>query len=66
MKHLAEETPRWRYTEPPPINTKLMLLTVGGQQVTGPWSGKFGETYLAWSGMLKRDKAKEKELGYTS
>lgn len=69
MKHFDEATPRWRYlpTEQPPLNTKLMLLTKDNQVVTGPWKGApLGEnkTYKAWSGLLKRDKALERQLGY--
>lgn len=64
MKYLAEDNPRWRYEEPAPKDTKLALLTIGGHQVTGIWSGKFGEHYIAWSGLLKRDKEVEKRLGY--
>lgn len=64
MNYLAEDTPYWRYEEIPPKDTKLMLLTVGGQLVTGPWHGRFGEYYIAWSGMLKRSKEIETKLGY--
>lgn len=64
MKYFAEELPHWRYSELPPQDTKLMLLTIGGQLVTGPWHGEFGETYIAWSGMLKRNKETERKLGY--
>jgi hypothetical protein len=41
----------------------LSLLTKGGKQVVGLWSGKFGEQYIAWAGLIKRDKDKERTLG---
>jgi hypothetical protein len=68
-RHFDEAAPRWRYleTEQPPLNTKLMLLTHDNQLVTGPWKGRplgQNETYKAWSGLPRRDKALEKALGY--
>jgi hypothetical protein len=69
MKHFSEHNPRWRYleTEQPPLNTKIMLLTVGNQQLEGVWKGKpLGQNkhYKAWSGLLSRDKLVEATLGY--
>jgi hypothetical protein len=63
MDVFSEVAPYWRYDEPPPMDKVLSLLTKGGKQVVGLWSGKFGEQYIAWAGLIKRDKDKERTLG---
>ena len=52
----------WRYTQPPPKGTKLLLLTVGGVAVISNWEGEFGEQFIAWSPLPKRNKMLESEL----
>ncbi len=76
MKLISEDSPRWRYTEPAPLNVKLVLLTFDNQLVTGPWKGPAldgrpaapGErppgTYKAWHFPCARDKEVERLLGW--
>ena len=55
----------WRYEEPVNKNDTMFLLTAFGKIVVkGTWSGKLGEYYIAYSPMIKRDKDKERELGF--
>lgn len=53
---------KWHYEVPPDKSAKVNLLTVGGMQVTGRWTGAWGEHYLAWAPLLKRDKPRERAL----
>lgn len=76
MKLISEEKPYWRYTEPAPLNTKLVLLTFDNQMVVGVWKGPPlsgmpaapGErprgTFKAWHYPVSRDKEVEKHLGW--
>lgn len=76
MKHFSEEFPNWHYTEPAPLNTKILLLTPDNQCVVGVWKGPQlggpapapGEApqgkFKAWAGMPKRDKNVESALGW--
>lgn len=43
----------------PPTGVKLALLTRGGVQVTGQWSGD--GSFTAWQYLFRRDKTKESE-----
>lgn len=52
----------WRYKETPPNGTKLLLLTVHGSAVIGNWQGEYGQYYIAWSALPKRNKILEREL----
>lgn len=53
----------WRYEVPKATDSKVLLLTVGGVAVTGNWTGKFGQYFIAWAPLPKRDKAQEARLG---
>lgn len=67
MQIFAEDKPHFRYTEAPPLNHKLLLLTKDNVLVVGAWKGgPIGEnrTYKAWSGLPKRNKELESQLGY--
>lgn len=63
--HIAAEPGNiyWRYEKPALVVSKMMLLTTGHVAVLGPWIGEYGEHYIAWSPMPKRDKVTERELG---
>jgi hypothetical protein len=62
--YLAGEAPTWEYVQEPPRGTKLSLLTKGGVQVVGEFTGKLGENYIGWAKLIKRDKEIERKLGY--
>lgn len=51
----------WRYPvagdELPPGGSKVLLLTVGGVAVTGPWT--HDGRYIAWAPLPRRAKDKE-------
>lgn len=67
MQVFSEEVPHYRYTEQPPLNVRLLLLTKDNVMVQGPWKGDplgQNKTYKAWSGFPKRDKVVEHALGY--
>jgi hypothetical protein len=76
MKVFSEENPRWRYTEPAPLNTKVLLLTHDGICVVGVWRGPaldgtpapVGERppgmFRAWAGLPARQKEVEATLGW--
>lgn len=53
----------WRYEVPPRTDSKVFLLTKGRVAVVGNWYGAYGESFIAWSPMLKRDKEQEARLG---
>lgn len=53
----------WRYEVPEYKSAKSLLLTVGRVAVIGQWYGEYGEHFIAYSPMPKRDKQREKELG---
>ena len=59
--YIASDEPRYYYPgagDPLPMGgAKVLLLTRGGICVTGIWQNN--GSYLAWSPMPKRDKAKE-------
>lgn len=42
---------------------KVFLLTKGGVATTGNWTGAYGEFFIAWCPMPKRNKQRERELG---
>lgn len=44
----------WRETLPEITGHKMLLLTLGGVAVIGPWTGKMGQYYVAWSPLPKR------------
>lgn len=76
MKIVSEAAPYWRYTEPAPLNSKILLLTHDNQCVVGVWKGPpldgmpapAGErpqgSYKAWAGLPERNKATESMLGW--
>lgn len=64
--HAANGEAVWNYFKDPkaprcPRGGKVQLLTIGGSQVPGHYSGE--EDYLAWAHCIKRDKEKECQLG---
>lgn len=76
MKVFSETTPRFRYTEPAPLNTKLLLLTHDNMCVVGVWKGpalsgrpvapgeRPSSSFKAWAGLPERDKEVERQLGW--
>ncbi len=66
--HAANGEAQWNYFKDPqapkcPRGGKVQLLTIGGSQVGGEYTNE--KDYIAWAPCIKRDKAKEKELGIT-
>ena len=59
--YVASDDNSYRYPragdQPPPGGAKVLLLTVGGICVSGPWADD--GRYLAWAPTPKRDKPKE-------
>lgn len=53
----------WRYEVAPRTDAKVLLLTTGATQTSGNWNGAYGEYYVAWYPLPKRNKRREKELG---
>lgn len=53
----------WRY-EPAPKGLKCDLLNPGGCKIPGPAIGEWGKEYIAWAPFPRRDKQKERELGF--
>ena len=76
MKILSEDTPHFRYTEPAPLNTKLLLLTHDNQCIVGVWNGpaldgqpaapgqRPAGSFKAWAGLPSRQKEVERQLGW--
>lgn len=63
--YIAEEAGavKWHYEVPEDRASKVNLLTVGGLQVTGNWgAGRWGEQFIAWAPLIKRDKLREEAL----
>lgn len=54
----------WRYEVPARTDAKVLLLTKGGIAVSGNWTGRLGEFFCAWAPLPKRDKKRERELGF--
>jgi hypothetical protein len=52
----------WRYEVSPRTDSKVQLLTVGRIAVHGNWYGTYGENFIAWAPMPKRNKVRENEL----
>lgn len=61
-KITAETLTEWRY-EIAPAGKTVWLLTTGFVSIKGKWTGDYGEHFVAWSPMLKRNKDKERKLG---
>lgn len=53
----------WRYEVAPHTDAKVWLLTVGRIAVSGQWTGAYGQQFIAWSPMPRRDKKEEARLG---
>lgn len=53
---------KWNYFPPVDKGAKVSLLTIGGLQVEGRWDGVWGQYYLAWAPLIKRDKERERAL----
>lgn len=62
--HISAAAPDlfWRYAIPPNKGAKMLLLTVGCTAVVGTWTGAYGEQFIAWCPLPKRDKKREKEV----
>lgn len=60
--YITADQAEWVYAEPSDRGATVSLLTVGGIQVKGRWEGAWGELYIAWAPLLKRDKAREEFL----
>lgn len=52
----------WRYEVAPRTDAKVWLLTRGRIAVPGNWAGAYGESFIAWAPMPKRDKDIENRL----
>lgn len=50
----------WRYTEPAPRSTKILILNAGGVAIIGDWVDSVG--HLAWSPLPKRNHKLEQAL----
>lgn len=67
MKICVNKECVWDYSNPPPLNTKILLLTKDNQTLVGPWKGEpigLNKTFKAWKGLPDRDKTVETALGY--
>ncbi len=53
----------WRYEVPASTDAKVLLLTVGRVAVVGNWYGAYGQSFIAWAPMPRRDKEQEARLG---
>jgi hypothetical protein len=62
--HIAAAAPDlfWRYEPPANRGAKVLLLTRGCTAVVGTWTGAYGEQFIAWCPLPKRDKKREKEV----
>lgn len=63
--HITAETGEiyWRYEVPHSTDAKVLLLTVGRIAVTGQWYGPYGQNFIAWAPLPRRDKEQEARLG---
>lgn len=54
-RYLADESPSWKHPKehPPPLGTKMLLLTRGGVAVIGNWDVQVGA--VAWCPLPKVD-----------
>jgi hypothetical protein len=52
----------WRYEVAPNRGAKVQLLTVGRIAVHGNWYGAYGEAFIAWAPMPKRNKELEDQF----
>lgn len=53
----------WRYEVPKSTDAKVLLLTIGRVAVTGNWYGPYGQNFIAWAPLPRRDKEQEARLG---
>jgi hypothetical protein len=53
----------FKYEVPPRTDATVLLLTKHGVCVPGEWRGKYGQYFIGWAPMPKRNKQREKELG---
>lgn len=59
--HFATDHTQWTY-DIGPLNRKISLLTRGRTQETGYWRGAYGEMFVAWAPLIKRDMEIEDRL----
>ncbi len=64
--YLASDEAKWQYFgypghKPPPMGTKIHMLTKGKISVDGVW--KMDGSVIAWAPLIKRDKEIEAFLG---
>lgn len=52
----------WRYEIAPNSDAKVYLLTIGRIATTGSWHGAYGQFFIAWAPMPKRNKELEDRL----
>lgn len=62
--HISAAPPHlyWHYEIPPNKGAKVLLLTRGCTAVVGTWTGAYGEQFIAWCPLPKRDKAREQAI----
>lgn len=53
----------FRYEVPANRGAKMLLLNTGGVAVVSNWTGQYGEQFIAWAPLPKRNKAEEIRLG---
>lgn len=67
MKVFESDNVQFHYTEPAPLNQRLLLLTKHNTYEIGPWKGAFlpyNKTYKAWAPLPLRHLGTEQRLGY--
>jgi hypothetical protein len=59
---ISTQAIEWIYSIPPKTDSKVNLLTIGRTSTTGNWYGKYGEFFIAWHPLAKRNKGLEDQL----
>lgn len=62
MEPITTTAYEWIYERSPP-GRKVYLLTIGKVAVVGDWTGEYGQTFIAWAPMHKRNRETELKLG---
>jgi hypothetical protein len=60
---ITEAGNEWIYAIPPRTDAKVQLLTTGAVQTSGNWYGAYGEFFVAYAPIPKRNKERERQLG---
>lgn len=58
----ADSDLNWRYEVAPNTDSKVNLLTIGRIAASGNWYGDYGEFFIAWAPLPKRNKELESRL----